>query len=265
MKKIGFFAVPVIMILMLGIAMPKIMSSGMNRSTMIIAVSVMMLIMFLIRPKKAATKSADAVAQEILNDFCQDAFSDNEALKAKFNAALNDIGSNCPKSAVSRLEKLAAQCTGNKEKYAVAMATALAYRNQQNYKDAVREYNKAVVLHPSAALSAKIGDCHQRLGNLSKARDSFEFATELEPANPQYFANLATVHVADGDYETALDTAMDALELDEKHASALATAAICYGMKDDSLMQQHYTRLAVENGYSEEKIRETVKALKKRK
>jgi len=69
--------------------------------------------------------------------------------------------------------------------------------------------------------------------------------------------------VAEGNRDSDLATALDALELEETLSQALATCAICYGLQNNSAMRNHYTRLAVNNGYKEEKINETIKALKK--
>jgi len=264
MKKAGFFLVPVVFILMFTVVVPRVFSGGVSKSSIILICVAMLAALFLFRPKRPATKSAETIAKDILDDYCADAFSQEEALKSRFYAALNDIGGNCPKAAVAKLKKLELLCAGSREKYAVAVASALAYRNQQDLKSAIREYNKAVVLNPTAGLAYTIGECNQRLGYLEKARDSYEFACELDPENPQYYSVIGTTYVGSGDYDTAMDYAMDALERDGNYSQALATLSICYGMKDDSVMQRHYQRLAAENGYSESKIEDTIKALKKR-
>lgn len=263
MNKIGFLF-PVLFILMFTLITPKVFSGAMSPATMLLIAGSLVAVMLLFRPKKGATKTAQAVAEDVLDDFSADAFADNEALGKKFYSALNDIGGNMPKSAVSKLEKLAPQCTGKKEQYAVAMATAHAWKVQKNFKNAIREYNKAVVIHPTADLAFTIGDCNQRLGNLDKARDSYDFAQELDSGNPKYPSCIATTYVGDGNYNAAIDYASNALDLDETYSQALATMAICYGMRDDAIMHKHYLKLAVENGYSEQKILDTVKALKKR-
>lgn len=263
MKKLGFL-VPILFVLMFTLITPRILNSQLNPGTMAMLAAGLFVLMMVFKPKKASTKTAQAVAEDLLDDFCSNAFADDEALDKKFQSLLHDIGANMPKSAVNKAGKLEVLCETDAQKYAVAVVCAQAWRNQQKYKEAVREYNKAIVLHPTAGLAANIGDCQQRLGNLSKAKDSYEFACELEPKNPKYLSSLATVHVADGDYETALDIAMDALELDETLSQALATAAICYGLLNDPVMHKQYTQLAVSNGYSEKKIQETVKALKER-
>jgi len=77
-------------------------------------------------------------------------------------------------------------------------------------------------------------------------------------------SRIATTFVADGDYDAALEQSMLVLEQEETNASALATAAICYGLLKDPILSKRYTQLAVDNGYSEKKITETISALKKR-
>lgn len=263
MNKIGFLF-PILFILMFTLITPRVFAGAMSPSTMVLMGGAILVVMMLFRPKKAATKTAQAVADEIMDDFSADAFDGDEVLRKKFYAALSDLGGNMPKGAVSKLQKLAPLCTGKKEQYAVAMATALCWKKQNNHKNAVREYNKAVIIHPSASLAFTIGDCYQRLGELDKARDSYEFAQELEPGNAKYPSCIATTYVGDGNYNAAMDYAAEALDLDETYAQALATMAICHGMQDDALMHRHYLKLAADNGYSQQKILDTVKALKKR-
>ena len=105
---------------------------------------------------------------------------------------------------------------------------------------------------------------HQRLGNLDKARDSYEYALDLDAGNLEARSRIATTYVADHDFEMALEYANQIIDEDENHSSALATAAICHGLLNDPVMSKYYTKLAVENGYSQKKIEETIATLKKR-
>lgn len=262
MKKFGFL-VPILILFISAAVAPRILASNGNPIMLIFVGIGMILLVTLIRPKKQATKTTMQVAEEVLDDFCKDAFAENDAVGTQFLAALNEIGKNMPKSAVVKLQKLEPQCTTDQQKYAVAMASAQAYLNSRDWKNLIREYNKAIVLNPTDTLAYKIGDCYQRLGRLDKARDSYEFAIELNPQNPQYVSSLGTLCVGEGDYDSAIDYALDALDLDPKFPQALATLAICYGVKRDSIMHKRYLELAVENGYSQEKIESTIKALKK--
>lgn len=264
MKNFGFLLIPIVMIVLMTQFVPRVLASGISPAALIAISAVFFILLMVTRPKKSANKSTQAITEEILDDFCADAFAGNAALEEKFNAALSDISKNMPKAAVSKLTKLAEQCSDPKDKYAVAMAAAMAYKNQNDLRGAVREYNKAVVLHPTPKLAYAIGESNQRLGYLDKARDSYEFAQELDPKNPQYPSSIATTYVGDGMYDDALDYAADALAIDENFPQALATMAICYGVKDNAHMHKHYLDLAMTNGYSESKITETIKTLKKR-
>ena len=265
MKKLGSFLIPIGMFLLLSMLGTRLLASGtVDMTTFGIIAIVLVLVLIFSRSKKTPTKSADAVKDDLLDGYAVNAFAVNEELGRKFDAILNDIGKNMPKAALAKLEKLAPQCTSEKEKYAVALVTAKLQFRLQKFNNAILAYTQALVLRPSGELSVAVGDCHQRLGNLDEARDSYEFAIDLDPKNTDARSRLATTYVADWDYETALEYAEQVLDLEENNASALATAAICHGMLGDTLMRSHYTKRAVENGYSEKKITETIDTLKKR-
>lgn len=264
MKKLGAFLIPVVLFLVMTTLGNRMAAEGKVNISFIGILAIVFLVMLLLTRKKIGPgKSTEAVMAEFLDEYAANAFADDEALKAKFYAALTDFGKNMPKAALSKLEKLEPLCTGKKEQYAVAMALAKTNFQLQKFPRAIREYNKAVVINPTCAVASAIGDCYQRMGELKKAQDSYEFAIELDPKNPDPCSRLATTYVADWDYTTALYYAEHALTLDENYASALATSAICYSMQDNVLMAKHYTDRAVANGYSAKKIEDTVSALKK--
>lgn len=264
MKKLGLFVLPLLLIFSFTVLMPKVLSSGMSPMTMLLISFGLIMLMMLFRPKHSDSKTAGTVAAEIMDDYCADAFAGDDTHKDKFYSALGDIGGNMPKSAVGKLEKLSQECTGKKEQYAIAMATAAAYRRQNNLRNAIREYNKALVINPTGNLAYTIGDAYQRNGDLDKARDSYDFAMELEPENPKYPSALGTALVGDGRFSEAIGYAEDALELDPAFSQALATMAICNGILGDTDNYDHYLKLAMDNGYKEDKITETIKILKKR-
>ena len=265
MKKFGFI-LPVLMVVLFSMLSTRMLSSGaVNPLTMIGAAAVMFLIMFLVRPKKAAPKPASDVEKQILGDYAADAFADDPQLGARFQAALKDYRSNMPKAALNKLQKLAPQCTGDKEVYAVALACALCMISVDKHKDAIREYVRALNIYPTSGIAMELGSCYQRLGELNKAKDTYQYALDLDSGNLEARCKLATAYVADGAYQMGLDQALLALQQEETNASALATAAICYGLMGEPLLHRHYTDKAVENGYKKEKITNTVDALKKRK
>lgn len=265
MKKFGFLF-PIALFLLFTLVGNKVLATrSMSPSSTLIVAGILLIVLLMFRPKKAAARPVDDFEVKIRGDFAKEAFADKPQLAAKFHAAMKDYGANCPKACLSKLTKLAPQCTTDQETYAVAMATGLTQVTLQNFKAAIREYNRAIVLNPTAETAISIGSCQQRLGELDKAIDSYEFALDLEPGNLDALCRLATANVANGNYDTALEQAQLALEREETNASALATAAICYGMLDEPLLRKRYTELAVENGYKASKIDDTITALKKNK
>lgn len=264
MKKITYL-IPIILILAFSLISNRLMASGsINPSTMVIVMAVVMLILILIRPKsKQAPKPVSDIESKVRGDFAKDAFADDAQLNAKFQSALKDYSGNMPKSAFNKLTKLAPLCRNDQEKYAVSIATAMVQVTSGKFVEAARLYTSALILHPSSDIAMEQGSCYQRLGELGKARSAYEYAYDLDGTNIEALSAIATTHVADRNYEAALETAKEVLEKNETHASALATTAICYGLLNDPVMSKHYTDKAVANGYSQKKIKDTIDALKK--
>ena len=203
------------------------------------------------KPKAKVNKPATDIEVKARGEFAKDAFADKPQLEAKFKAAIKDYNSNMPKAAMAKLTKLANLCTGDKEIYAVAMATAQCHLVIGKPLPAIREYTRALGLHPTADGALELGSCHQRLGNLDKARDSYEFAQDLDENNLEARSRIATTYVADHDFRTALDHANMVLDKDEHHASALATAlAVCWIRSTSSAI---FSRISVNKSYSREK------------
>ncbi len=265
MKKLLFF-VPVLIFLVFTMFSSRLFAAGtVNPTTLVVIIAVFLLVALLVRPKKtAAPKAASEIEDQVRGDFAPDAFTGNDKKDKLFQQAMKDYGSNCPKAAMTKLTKLAPMCSNDQETYAAAMLTALCCISNQKFSEALRQYTTAIVLHPTAELALALGSCHQRLGELRQAKDSYQFALELDENCLDARCALATACVADWEYEEGLKHAMRALEQDENQSSALATAAICHGLLGDSLLQKHYTQKAVENGYKADKITSTISALKKR-
>jgi tetratricopeptide (TPR) repeat protein len=218
---------------------------------------------FFMRPKKNTADTTPEAILDALGEYGKDAFSDESQLSQGYQRAVANFLSNMPKAAITKLEKIAPQCRNNQERYAVSMVTAMAHVKLHNYEAAIPEYNRAVVLNPTSNLALTIGSCQQRVGQLRKARDSYEFALELDPQNLAALSALATAWVASENYNKALEYAELALEIDETDSSALATTAICHGLLGHPERFSQYADLAERQGYSRKKIDETIKALRR--
>ena len=265
MKKNGVFLVPILVIGVFMLISNRLMSSGaMNPSTMVIIGAVAFVLMMLIRPKKPAGKVSADSTLSLLGDFSKDAFSYDESLSRQFQSAISDLLNTMPKAAAKKLESLQSRCRTDADTYAVSIAMGMLKCNEGDFAAAIKLFNRAIVLHPTAELAETIGSAHQRIGELDEAIDSYEFALDLDPEKIDIRAKVATAYVGDGKFETAIDHAQQVLDLQPDHASALATIAICHGCLGHTSLYEGYTAKAVEAGYSEQKITTTVPALKKK-
>lgn len=265
MKKSSLLIIPIVLVAVFGIFGGRMMASGLINPTTLVVIAVAAFIgMLIIRPKKQTAVPSPDTALSILGDFAKDAFLRDEQLAGKFASATADYVNGMPKSSISKLEKLQPLCETDNDTYAVSVVLGLAKCQLGDFDAAIKLYNKAVVLSPSAELAMTIGSCYQRIGELDQAIDSYEFALDLDPACIDARSAIATACVGDGRFEEGIDQALLALKIDENNASALATCAICYGVLDDPLLRKSYTKKAVENGYKEDKINATIPALKKK-
>lgn len=264
MKKPGIFLIPLLIFAVISFLGTRLFASGsISPAAMVAIFGGLMILMAFVRPKNKGQVPADAQLT-LLGEPAKDAFSDDEKLQGKFQSAVADYTAGMPRAALNKLTLLATQCKTDNDRYAVAVMTGLVNCSLGQYESAIKLYNQAIVLFPSSELASAIGSAHQRLGELRKAIDSYEFALELDSGNLDARSCLATAFVAHGDFEYAIDASQLVLDHDENNASALATVAICHGVLGNDDLYVGYTEKAVANGYSEEKIKSTVEALKKR-
>lgn len=264
MKKFGNLLIPIAVFLIVFIFFKQVFGSGpINPLVMGGIIVVCLLGTTLLRPKKKVSKSVDS-ALSLLGDFGKEAFSYDEKLSAQFQSAVSDFLNSMPKAAAKKLEMLQTLCKTDADTYAVSVTLGMIKSYEDDHAAAIKLFNRAVVLHPTAQLAETIGSAQQRIGELVSAMDSYEFALDLDPEQIDIRAKLATACVGNGDFETAIDHAQLVLDRQADHASALATIAICHGVLSHSDLYSGYTAKAVEAGYSEQKITTTVTALQKK-
>ena len=265
MKNAGKFFFPVLVIAVVALFFKQVFGGGpMNPVVMIGIIVVCLTSTALLRPKKNNRPNSTDNTFSLLGDFSKDAYSYDEALSAKFQSAITDFLNSMPKAATKKLEQLQSLCKTDADTYAVSVALGMIKCYDEEHAEAIKLFNRAVVLHPTAELADAIGAAHQRIGELDEAIDSYEFALDLDPEKIDIRAKLATACVADAKFLEAIDHAQQVLDRQEDHASALATIAICHGVLNHEELYSGYTAKAVDAGYKEEKITSTVTALKKK-
>ena len=265
MKKISSLLIPAAVFLIVFVFFKQAFGNGpMNPLVMGCLVIACLVGTTLLMPrKKGGVRNAES-AFSLLGDYGKEAFNYDDDLNAVFQTAISDFLNSMPKAATKKLEKLQGLCKTDADTYAVSVALGMIKCYDEDHAAAIKLFNRAVVIHPTAELADAIGSAHQRIGELEEAIDSYEFALDLDPEKIDIRAKVATAYVGNGDFLTAIDHAQQVLDIQEDQASALATIAICHGCLDNTSLYEGYTAKAVEAGYSEQKITTTVTALKKK-
>ena len=211
-------------------------------------------------PRKAVVNKK-ALYQKAYEEFIHNAFYDEPKLEKQFYSAVHDYNQGKPSAAVSKLEKLRKECQRTDDLYAVTVFTALCLDDMQLYEKSLTQYDAAIAIRRSSTLCSNRGLCLQRLGKYAEAEDSYQLAIQYDPKNEYAYNNLSALYFKEDDYESALEIAEKAIEINPKMRQALSTAAICSALIGDDDEYQQYYRQAVANGADGNAIKATIKAL----
>lgn len=219
------------------------------------------LLLALLRPKKKHLSALKPLYRKNYSEFIQGAFSDDPKLENKLMEAIRDYNEKRPGKGVQKLLKLRKECTRSADIYAVTVFLALCYDDAGNYTAAEEAYTQALAYRPNATLWSNLGLCRQRQGQFERAQDAYENAIQLNPKNPYAYNNLSALFFRDGDYESALEYAQQALEHNARMLPALKTAAVCCGIIGDEEGYAKYYRAAVTNGADGKQIKALIQNL----
>jgi len=108
------------------------------------------------------------------------------------------------------------------------------YMARQRYLAAIREYQK--IEHPSAVVWNKMGIAYQQMFGLKEATRCYKQALKLDPKNPDFLNNLATVQDQVRDYGAAEKNYRKAIKLDP------SSATLYKNLGTNLLMQHRYEK-----------------------
>lgn len=213
----------------------------------------------MLRKPKSKVISPKATYEKAYSEFVQNAFHDEPKLEKQLYAAIHFYNLNKPDKAVAKLKKLRKECQRTNELRAVSIFTALCLDDMQLYEQAIEQYQAAASMGNSSTLQSNIGLCYQKTGNFEEAERRYDLAIQLDPKNAYARNNLSALYFRQGNYDEALDVAVEALAIDGKMRQALTTAAICCGILEYSEEYEQYYRQAVANGADGNAIKEIIK------
>ena len=118
--------------------------------------------------------------------------------------------------------------------------------SQKIYNIAEKCYLTLIANDPNAVhIYAKLGQLYGRdMGNIPKAKEYLEKATQLDPANTDVLQKLGIVYSLTGDNNKALATFLKAYELNPKNANVLMNIGITYRNMGDTEQGDSYLQRA---------------------
>ena len=216
-------------------------------------------VLSMVRKPKSKVVSPKATYEKAYSAFVQNAFHDEPKLEKQLYAAIHFYNQNKPDKAIAKLKKLRKECQRTNELRAVSIFTALCLDDMQLYDQAVEQYQAAASMGNNATLQSNIGLCYQKLGKFEESEQHYDLAIQLDPKNPYARNNLSSLYFRQGNYDEALDVAVEALAIDGSMRQALTTAAICCGILGYDEEYEQYFRQAVASGADGKKIKQIIK------
>lgn len=216
-------------------------------------------VLSMLRKPRSKVISPKATYEKAYSAFVQNAFHDEPKLEKQLYEAIHDYNLNKPDKALQKLKKLRKECQRTNELRAVSIFTGLCLDDMQLHGQAIEQYQAAANMGNSSTLESNIGLCYQKLGNFEEAERRYETAIQLDPKNPYARNNLSALYFRQGNYDEALDVAVETLAIDGKMRQALTTAALCCGILGYEEKYEQYYRQAVSNGADGNAIKESIK------
>ena len=196
-------------------------------------------------PKRTSlSKFATAYAKELGS-----AFSTDLRKRERLLGAIRLYNEDKFPAAIAELEKLQAEAVTQDEIYAVGLFTALC-------QEAIATYEGTADRGAGRSqLYSNLGTLYAGKGDPRKAAECYRKATELDPANPLPYNNLAHLLLQVGAYEDAAAAAGRAIDLNPGQYQAWTAMAIVAGVQGDAERQEECVRKAVACGQDEAGLR----------
>jgi tetratricopeptide (TPR) repeat protein len=199
--------------------------------------------------------------QKAYEEFIRTAFANDPKLENQLYQAIHDYNQDKPANAIKKLEKLRKECHNSDDLYAVTCFTALCLDDLHNFAGAAQQYRAALNLRQNSTLSSNLGLCLDRMGNQAEAIEAYQNASRIDPKNAYPLNNLAQLYIRQGEYETAIHYAQEAITLNSKMYQSYSAMAISYAMLGDREAYEKYFRMAVANGSDGKKIKAFLEAM----
>jgi tetratricopeptide (TPR) repeat protein len=100
------------------------------------------------------------------------------------------------------------------------------YYFNQNYTDALKQYQAAVQYNPNAANRYSLGQGYLATGDYNKAQEQFNLVDQLSPGKPQGQYGLGLTYEKQGDYRSAINAFQNAIALQGNYYEAYSELGV---------------------------------------
>lgn len=193
-------------------------------------------------------------AKELGNAFISDEKNRKELLMATRYYDENKLN-----KAVKVLEKLKANCRQSDDFYAVGLFLALSLTDMKLYDAAIKEYEELLALRlETSTIYNNLGQIYSAIGKRQDAISCYEKSIALSPEYEFAYVNTANLYFAEKDFDSAIENALKALEINSKQKAAANLLAIVYALREDKENADKYYHIAIANGSAPTELKNAI-------
>ncbi len=211
----------------------------------------------------------DALSPELIINYrdsyshiIRDGFNDDSKKSRDFFTALLYINKDEYAHAKEILEKIDLYSCRQNERFAVGFFIAFCYAEMGACNKAIEAYEELLDIEEHYTVLSNLGIQYHRSGRSKRAIEYFERATRANPTSAFAYNNLANCLLELAEYESLIEPALKAIELDSTMVSSYSALAIAYAMTGNEQESEKALQRACVLGRKRTDILETIEMLK---
>ena len=207
-------------------------SSNLLRTCIIVIGAILGMVKTVTRGRNPYIGNKKALYEKAYSAQIGAAFSSMPKEGKVFYRALDDFNNDKFSASLKKLLQLEESCRGGAEQRALTFFIARNYERLKDFENAVKYYERCLVLGGPPQAANNLASCYSILGNLDKEYENLVRAVRMDPQYINGQNNLGQFLIRMGEYESAIPPLQEAHRLNSNLIPPLSGLAVCYAMTD---------------------------------
>ena len=191
------------------------------------------------------------IYEDKYKDIIRNAFESDKRSYHRLMKAIYLYNAQKYEDAIKLLNKLKPMCINYQDNSVVLMFKALCETEANQNHNAVASYEELLKIDHSNSLAwSNLGLLYSQINRTDLAENAYKKALAYDKNNAFAYNNIAIFYINNGEYEKGLESAMEALRINNKMYQALSAAALCHAHLGNKEEAYKYCKMYGTNGGS---------------